>query len=56
MAFTIQDRNGNGYMDINPNKQTVYMSLKCASDALKDSPKGYWIKDTYTKKKVDPLL
>ena len=55
MAYTIQDKNGNGYMDIDTSKQTVFMSLKCASEVLKDLPKGYWIKDTNTKKKVEAL-
>lgn len=55
MAFTIQDKQGNGYMDVNPNKQTVYLSLKCASEVLKDLPKGYYINDTNTKKKVEAI-
>lgn len=55
MAYTIQDKQGNGYMDINCNKQTVYLSLKCASDVLKRLPKDYWIKDTNTRKKVEKL-
>ena len=55
MAFAIHDKVGNPYMDINPNKQTFYISLKCASEVLKGCPKGYHIKDTKTKKKVEPI-
>lgn len=55
MAYTIQDKNGNSYMDVNPNQQSVHLSLKCATEALKDLPKGYWIKDTTTDKKVESL-
>jgi hypothetical protein len=57
MAFTIHDRNGNLYSDvcIKTMKATLYVDLKSASEALKKLPSGYHIKDTRTKKKVDPL-
>jgi hypothetical protein len=56
MAFTIRDKNGNGYTSItDKNKTEVYISLKCASEVLKDLPKGYSIQDETTKKKVVSL-
>jgi hypothetical protein len=55
MAYSIHDRTGNLYMDVSPNKSTVYLSLREASEKLKELPKEYFIKDTTTKKKVEPL-
>lgn len=55
MAYTIHDHNGNLYMDVSPNKSTLYMSLKSASEKLKELPVGYIIKDTSTKKQVQPI-
>lgn len=56
MAFLIHDRNGNLYTNIPPNKATLYIDLKSASEALKDLPIGYQIIDTQTKKKVEPYV
>lgn len=57
MAFTIHDRNGNLYCDVDPVKckATCYISLKEASEVLAKLPKGYMLKDTQTKKKVEPI-
>lgn len=55
MAYTIRDRNGNPYADRPDGKTTVHMSLKCASRALVDLPKGYFIRDETNKKKVEPI-
>lgn len=55
MAYTIRDRNGNPYEDRPDGKSTVYMSLKCASEAISKLPKTYFIRDETTKKRVDPL-
>jgi hypothetical protein len=55
MAFTLHDRNGNLYFDVSPTKSTMYLDLKSASEALSKLPIGYQIKDTNTKKKVEPL-
>lgn len=55
MAFTIHDRNGNLYLDVSNTKSTFYLDLKSASEVLAKLPVGYSIKDTNTKKKVEPL-
>jgi hypothetical protein len=57
MAYTIHDRNGNLYADVcsKTMKATLYIDLKSASEALAKLPTGYMIKDTRTKKKVEPL-
>lgn len=55
MAYTLHDHNGNLYTDLSATRATLYGSLKCASEALAKLPQGYQIKDTQTKKKVEPL-
>ncbi len=56
MAFTIHDRNGNLYLDISNTKSTMYLDLKSASEVIAKLPVGYIIKDTNTKKKVEPYV
>lgn len=55
MAYTIHSPNGNLYTtDTTSTKSILYITLKDASEKLKELPAGYFLKDTHTKKKVEP--
>lgn len=52
--YTIQDLNGNHlYNDKRMTSYTTYGNLKEAQRELAKLPKGYFIRDTITKKKVE---